>query len=150
MEITSALEDRMNCWSAKRNTSPIKHIKRHNRRIWPQWNRWSKTAEEESEMWTLGQGQGTLPAGLQYNGCEAILSKAICTAEMKTLDLVASVASPLPSDRLETFWFVRQVCLQGEGQMSILVDVTIVGHFGKMLMLKLVLWAWLLCAHYWG
>lgn len=96
------------------------------------------------------QCQGTLPRGPQDDGCETILSKTICTAEIKILDLGAFSASPLPSDRLEMFWLVRLVCLQGDVQMSVLINVTLAVHFGKIVTLKLVLWAWLLCAHYWG
>lgn len=63
---------------------------------------------------------------------------------MKIPDLVTFLTSSLPSDHLEIIRFLRQVCLHGDVQMSFLVNVTVVVHFGKIVILKVVVRAWLL------
>ena len=53
-------------------------------------------------------------------------------AEIKNTKLRTFLASLLASDHLEMFRFLKQVYLQGDVLMSILVDMTTVVHFGKV------------------
>ena len=53
-------------------------------------------------------------------------------AEIKNTKLRTFLASLWASDHLEMFGFLKQVCLQDDVQMSLLVDVITVVHFGKV------------------
>ena len=53
-------------------------------------------------------------------------------AEIKNTKLRTFLASLLASDHLEMFRFLKQVYLQDDVLMSILVDMTTIVHFGKV------------------